>query len=810
MARTKISMAGTRFTLTSIVCIILTVLFSGVAIAAPVINQTAPLDSQKFAASTTTIPISGTITDTAGLKQLTLSSSKGWSKTYTLSGTKIDLSAYSFDVTGASGNVTLTTTAQNGNGETKSLSIVVSINAAASSCIPAAPNVMIYDPPMSVTETYCAPKVGINPNCSAVTSTKLLYGTSSGNLNQTGSIIPTYTALDKENLLTAGMINLSPNTTYYYKVVAGNALGTTESQVTTCKTLASTCSQVAAPTVKLYDPWSVTENNCYFQVGITPNCSAVTTTKLVYGTTSDNLNQTGSIVPAYTALDKENLLAGVLMNLSPNTTYFYKVAAGNANGTTESQVGTCKTLASQCSQVAAPTVKLYDPYSITETMCLFKVGITPNCSSIKSGTFYYGTTASNLNLSGQVYIVSQNADKENLNYFGPSSLQPNTTYYYKVVIVSDKGTTETPIASCKTLTSTCQTPPAINNVSVQEISASGSKITASVNAKGGTAVVTVMYGTTQGGLTSASSTVSVSGSTDTPVSIALSGLSPNTTYYYKVSAKNEAGTTESSILTFKTSGSTASRYALTVVNSGSGTGTVTPGSGSYDANTVVTLTSTAASGSTFAGWSADCNCTGTTTTCSVTMSAAKTCVATFNVPTYALTINKAGTGTGSVSTSPATGPYIAGTKVTLTETAASGSTFAGWSGGGCTGTTSTCTVTMSTATTVTATFNVQAAKLPPTIAENVTSQSITANSATIQGQVNPKDSTTIVYVMYGINSGSMTTKSSQVSLSGISQQSVSIVLSNLTANTTYSYKLVASNSAGTQESKVFSFKTSTK
>jgi hypothetical protein len=44
-----------------------------------------------------------------------------------------------------------------------------------------------------------------------------------------------------------------------------------------------------------------------------------------------------------------------------------------------------------------------------------------------------------------------------------------------------------------------------------------------------------------------------------------------------------------------------------------------------------------------------------------------------------------------------------GTLVTLTASPASGSTFAGWSGGGCSGT-GACTVTVSAATTVTASF----------------------------------------------------------------------------------------------------------
>ncbi|MFL5311241.1 MAG: InlB B-repeat-containing protein [Myxococcales bacterium] len=78
---------------------------------------------------------------------------------------------------------------------------------------------------------------------------------------------------------------------------------------------------------------------------------------------------------------------------------------------------------------------------------------------------------------------------------------------------------------------------------------------------------------------------------------------------------------------------------------------------------------------------------------------------------FPLTVSKAGTGTGTVTSSPAgiacggtcSASYAAGTVVTLTEVPDAGSTFAGWSGD-CTGTQSTCTLTMSAARSATATF----------------------------------------------------------------------------------------------------------
>jgi hypothetical protein len=72
-------------------------------------------------------------------------------------------------------------------------------------------------------------------------------------------------------------------------------------------------------------------------------------------------------------------------------------------------------------------------------------------------------------------------------------------------------------------------------------------------------------------------------------------------------------------------------------------------------------------------------------------------------PLVTLTINQAGTGTGSVVATPAGGTYDQGAAVSLAATATPGSTFSGWSGA-CAGPTSPCTLLMDANKTVTAAF----------------------------------------------------------------------------------------------------------
>ncbi len=159
---------------------------------------------------------------------------------------------------------------------------------------------------------------------------------------------------------------------------------------------------------------------------------------------------------------------------------------------------------------------------------------------------------------------------------------------------------------------------------------------------------------------------------------------------------------------------------LTVVKMGGGSGTVTSNpSGITCGNTCsanflngssVTLTATATGGSTFAGWGGACSGTGA---CTVTMNGNQTVTATFNAPIMmnTLSVNLAGTGSGRVTSTPSginctadcSAGFPTGTVVTLTAIPSSGSTFAGWSGSGCSGT-GTCTVTMNVNQSVTATF----------------------------------------------------------------------------------------------------------
>lgn len=105
---------------------------------------------------------------------------------------------------------------------------------------------------------------------------------------------------------------------------------------------------------------------------------------------------------------------------------------------------------------------------------------------------------------------------------------------------------------------------------------------------------------------------------------------------------------------------------------------------------------------------------------------------------YTLDVSRLGSGSGTVTSADGqidcgtqcSATFLDGDVVTLTASAAPGSTFAGW-GGACTGTAATCTVTMSAARTVTATFNTAAPGPSPAPSNSFTAVTAATGSGSI-------------------------------------------------------------------------------
>jgi len=190
----------------------------------------------------------------------------------------------------------------------------------------------------------------------------------------------------------------------------------------------------------------------------------------------------------------------------------------------------------------------------------------------------------------------------------------------------------------------------------------------------------------------------------------------------------------SAVLAIALPASASASQTLTVTPAGSGTGTVTSSPAGIECgatcaagfadNTVVILTGAPGPKTAAVVW-AGCKSVNLEDQCEVTMSAAKAVTATFNLIQRQLKVTKGGTGSGTITSTPAgiecgatcSASYVLGTAVTLSAVSASNSLPVAWSG--CAkivevGGEKDCEVTMSAVKSVTANFTLNQVQLSVT------------------------------------------------------------------------------------------------
>ena len=208
---------------------------------------------------------------------------------------------------------------------------------------------------------------------------------------------------------------------------------------------------------------------------------------------------------------------------------------------------------------------------------------------------------------------------------------------------------------------------------------------------------------------------SISLSPSLSVSAPASGAAGTQLDASSIQAGLSGGSTPSGTITFKVFGPQSSPPSDCSGGTTVGTATAS-GDGAYHPNASFTPRA-AGEYWWYASYGGDTSNNPAASACGASM--AETVVAATPPSQHTLTVTKTGTGSGTVSSSPAgiacgatcSASFTAGQQVTLTATPAAGSTFADWSGAGCSGT-GACAVTMSSDQSVAATFTVSAPPPP--------------------------------------------------------------------------------------------------
>jgi hypothetical protein len=235
-------------------------------------------------------------------------------------------------------------------------------------------------------------------------------------------------------------------------------------------------------------------------------------------------------------------LTASLAGLSSATTYYYRVVASNSQGTTFGSVASFTTTG----PATGPDAVTLGASSVANTTAVVSGQVNPRRQST-TYTFEYGPSTSFGTVTPPVALDSANVPEAVSNQL--SGLSPNTTYYYRLVASNATATT---LGAVQRFTTGPTGPPAVITGAAGGISSSAATLAGSVDGHGEPTSFTFEYGTSTsfGSISAIDNASPVAGVQ--PVSLPISGLTPATTYLYRLVASDADGTTAGPTATFKT------------------------------------------------------------------------------------------------------------------------------------------------------------------------------------------------------------------------------------------------------------------
>ncbi|HEV8025081.1 MAG TPA: S8 family serine peptidase, partial [Candidatus Nanopelagicales bacterium] len=326
---------------------------------------------------------------------------------------------------------------------------------------------------------------------------------------------------------------------------------------------------------------AVTANSAQLEADVNPNTptgaddtAAATTAVVCFGTTSATSGgalQGCTRTPQFDNASDDDPLRGssvtglmplTVDDLTDRTTYYWQVVAENSFTTTYGSVASFTT-------TGAPISTTQSASNVSTTTATLNGLVDPGNHST-TVDFCYGTS-SDLVGCQPTDPVSVSGTAETSVTRALTGLTPGQRYFAQVRAKNDDGSASGSIVSFTTLDV-----PSVSLGSTSDVTSTDARLNASVDPKGLSTDVEFCYGTESNlancddpEIASESPLVAVNTSVD--VTADLTGLSPSTTYYVRVTADNSNGTANSSIGSFTTS---ARPLVLTTTTGSLTTGTV--------------------------------------------------------------------------------------------------------------------------------------------------------------------------------------------------------------------------------------------
>ena len=321
---------------------------------------------------------------------------------------------------------------------------------------------------------------------------------------------------------TAAITGLTQGTQYHFRIVAQNADGTTQGSDQTFTT--------KDPPIVTTDAASGITGTGATLNGTVDDRGHAATYKFQYGTTTGyGTESTGGPVAGAAVSD-------TISGLAPGTVYHFRVVATSSEGVTNGGDQTFTTpgppivatsAASAVGLTGATLNATVNPTGL-DTDYHFEYGLDTN----------YGTPTPSASAGNGGTAVAESVPI--------TGLTRGTTYHYRVVATNAGGTVHG-----NDMTFTTLDPPVATTGGTSAITSSGASVGGTVDPNGKATTFRFEFGTSTA---YGSEVTGTAGSGSTPVSVvgALTGLSPSTTYHYRLVATNADGSAAGGDATFTT------------------------------------------------------------------------------------------------------------------------------------------------------------------------------------------------------------------------------------------------------------------
>lgn len=370
------------------------------------------------------------------------------------------------------------------------------------------------------------------------------WGTSSTNLSRSTS----HNGQSSDGAFSETISGLSADTTYYFRAAGENSAGVDYGSTRSFRTSGSTQTQ-SQPSVTTSNASNISQTSATLNGYVNPNGSTDTQRWFEWGTNSGSLSRsTNRINQGSSASNFNETISGLLVD----TTYYFRAMAENSVGTAQGSILSFRTDSGQQQTSNKPAVSTFSASNVDEDSATLGGYVYTNGSTDTTRWFEWGTSSGNLNRStNRIGQSSDGAFNENI-----SGLTGGTTYYFRAAGENSAGTDYGSVRSFRTDAGQQQTSdlPDVTTSSATNIDENSATLNGYLDPNGTTDTDRWFeWGTSSGSLNRSTNRVGQSSSGNFNQTI--SGLSTNTTYYFRAAAKNSAGTEYGIVRSFRTDSS---------------------------------------------------------------------------------------------------------------------------------------------------------------------------------------------------------------------------------------------------------------